>query len=210
MNVSERVRSASELKQKKQKELQEIEDVAVELASLAGAEITRTLGSIFTVRDKTGPQGAEISLRDPVSEVDGLIESLIGERFPDHAIIGEEMQDRLGYQDTYLWAVDPIDGTTNFVNSFPLFAASIGVRALWCSISHALRAGVYHAHDGGPLRFESDEVTPRVNPEVRRKLAGVPVALPSDSAHGSRKLTLESTPRSEWAAPYTHSHERFC
>ena len=190
MNFSERVRSASELKQKKQKELQEIEDVAVELASLAGSQITRTLGSIFTVRYKTGPQEAEISLRDPVSEVDGVIESLIrariGDRFPDHAIIGEEMKDR--HEDAYLWAVDPIDGTTNFVNGFPLFAASIGVLcegkpvvgALWCSISHALRAGVYHAHDGGPLRFESDEVTSRVNPEVRRKLAGVPFALPSD------------------------------
>src|SRR3974390_974819 len=58
MNVSERVRSANELKQKKQKELQEIEDVAVELASLAGAEIMRTLGSIFTVRYKTEPRSA--------------------------------------------------------------------------------------------------------------------------------------------------------
>src|SRR4051812_34717088 len=180
MSVSERVRSDGELKQK---EPQEIEDVAVELATLAGAEITRTLGSIFTVRYKTGPAGAEISLRDPVSEVDGRIESLIrariGERFPEHDIIGEEMKDRLGGRHEYLWAVDPIDGTTNFVNGFPVFAASIGVLcdgkpvvgALWCSITHALRAGVYHAHDGGPLRFESDEVTPRVNPEVRRKLA---------------------------------------
>jgi myo-inositol-1(or 4)-monophosphatase len=198
MSVSERVRSDRELKQK---ELQEIEDVAVELATLAGAEITRTLGSIFTVRYKTGPAGAEISLRDPVSEVDGRIESLIrariGERFPEHDIIGEEMKDRLGGRHEYLWAVDPIDGTTNFVNGFPLFAASIGVLcdgkpvvgALWCSITHALRAGVYHAHDGGPLRFESDEVTPRVNPEVRRKLAGVPVALASDEAAWETRKT---------------------
>ncbi len=197
MSVSERVRSDGALKQK---ELKEIEDVAVELATLAGAEITRTFGSIFTVRYKTGPQGAEISLRDPVSEVDGRIESLIrariGERFPKHDIIGEEMNDRLGHAHEYLWAVDPIDGTTNFVNGFPLFAASVGVLckgrpvvgALWCSVSHALRAGVYHAHEGGPLRFESDEVTPKVNPEVRRKLAGVPVAVASDeSAWETRK-----------------------
>ena len=197
MSVSERVRSNGALKQK---ELQEIEDVAVELATLAGAEITRTFGSIFTVRYKTGPQGAEISLRDPVSEVDGRIESLIrariGERFPQHDVIGEEMKDRLGHEHEYLWAVDPIDGTTNFVNGFPLFAASVGVLcegkpvvgALWCSVSHALRAGVYHAHDGGKLRFESDEVTPKVNPQVRRKLAGVPVALASDeSAWETRK-----------------------
>ena len=45
----------------------------------------------------------------------------------------------------------------NFVNGFPLFAASIGVLhqgrplvgAVWCSTSHALRAGVYHARAGG-------------------------------------------------------------
>lgn len=198
MSVDERVRSDGELKQK---ELQEIENVAVELATLAGAEITRTLGSIFTVRYKTGLAGTEMSLRDPVSEVDGRIESLIrariGERFPDHGIVGEEMKDRCGRDHAYLWAVDPIDGTTNFVNGFPLFAASIGVLcdgrpvvgALWCSISHALRAGVYHAHEGGTLRFESDEVTPRVNPEVRRKLAGVPVALPADEAAWETRKT---------------------
>jgi myo-inositol-1(or 4)-monophosphatase len=198
MSVAERVRSDAALKQK---ELEEIEDVAVELATLAGAEITRTLGSIFTVRYKTGPKGAKISLKDPVSEVDGRIESLIrariGERFPDHDIIGEEMTDRLGGRHEYLWAVDPIDGTTNFVNGFPVFAASVGVLcdgrpvvgALWCSITHALRAGVYHAHDGGPLRFESDEVTPRVNPQVRRKLAGVPVALASDEAAWETRKT---------------------
>jgi myo-inositol-1(or 4)-monophosphatase len=63
-----------------------------------------------------------------------------------------------------VWAIDPIDGTTNFVNGFPLFAASIGmlhrgcpvVGAIWCSTSYALRAGVYHARAGGALRFEGE------------------------------------------------------
>jgi myo-inositol-1(or 4)-monophosphatase len=58
-------------------ELQEIEAVAVELATLAGAEIARTFGSILTVRYKSKREGGEISLRDPVSEVDGRIETLI-------------------------------------------------------------------------------------------------------------------------------------
>jgi len=181
-------------------ELHEIEGVAVELVALAGAEIARTLGGIFRVRYKPGAAGGAISLRDPVSEVDGRIETLIrarlSERFPDHDVIGEEMKDRLGRAHDYLWAVDPIDGTTNFVNGFPVFAATIGVLhhgrpvvgAVWSSVSHALRPGVYHATDGGKLRFDGDDVTPKLNPAVRRRLAGVPVARASDeSAWDTRK-----------------------
>ena len=37
------------------------------------------------------------------------------------------MNERPGRDHEFFWAVDPIDGTTNFVNGFPIFAASIGV-----------------------------------------------------------------------------------
>jgi myo-inositol-1(or 4)-monophosphatase len=181
--------------------LKEIEEVAVELAALAGAEITRTFGNILSVRYKSKTEGGEISLRDPVSEVDGRIEKLIRERiyerFPDHDIIGEEMKDRLGQRHEFLWAVDPIDGTTNFVNGFPIFSGSIGVLhngcpvvgALWCSVSHALRSGVYHARQGGKLYFDNDEVMPRLSPDVRRRLAGVPVATASDESEWETRKT---------------------
>lgn len=181
--------------------LKEIEEVAVDLAALAGTEISRTFGKILSVRYKSKTEGGEISLRDPVSEVDGRIEKLIRdrirERFPDHDIIGEEMKDRLGQRHEFLWAVDPIDGTTNFVNGFPIFSGSIGVLhngcpvvgALWCSISHALRSGVYHAREGGKLRFDDEEVTPRLNPDVRRQLAGVPVATASDESEWETRKT---------------------
>ena len=84
------------------------------------------------------------TFRDPVSEVDGQVEVLIRARladgFPEHDILGEEMDERPGRDHDFVWAVDPIDGTTNFVNGFPLFAASIGVLyrgrpvvgAVWC------------------------------------------------------------------------------
>jgi myo-inositol-1(or 4)-monophosphatase len=181
--------------------LKEIEEVAVELAALAGTEISRTFGKILNVRYKSKTEGGEISLRDPVSEVDGRIEKLIRdrifERFPDHDIIGEEMKDKLGGRHEFLWAVDPIDGTTNFINGFPIFSGSIGVLhngcpvvgALWCSISHALRSGVYHAREGSKLRFDNEEVTPRLNPDVRRQLAGVPVATASSESEWETRKT---------------------
>lgn len=180
------------------KQLAEIERVAVELANLAGAEITNALGGILAVKYK-GASEAEQMWQDPMSEVDHRIEQLIrarlAERFPEHDIIGEESEVRPGRNHDLVWAVDPIDGTTNFINGFPLCACAIGVLhrgipvagAIWCGASHALRPGVYHAGAGGTLRFDNDEVVARPNPAVRRRLAGVPAPLPGRGAWETRK-----------------------
>lgn len=61
----------------------------------------------------------------------------IRERFPDHALLAEEAEaerDRdsgvpmteLGSND-WTWLVDPLDGTTNYLHRYPMYAVSIGV-----------------------------------------------------------------------------------
>ena len=168
-------------------ELQQWEETAIEFARLAGAEIVASFGRTLSVRYKTGAAPSEDALyRDPVSEVDQRVESLIrarlAEHHPEHGIIGEEMEDHPSAPDCPVWAIDPVDGTTNFVNGLPLFAASIGVLhhgrpvigALWCSTSHALRSGVYHACGDGPLCFDGAKIDVGPNPAVRRRLAGEP------------------------------------
>jgi myo-inositol-1(or 4)-monophosphatase len=190
----------SQVSNHKSVDLVGIEELAVELARLAGEEITAAFGTIFTVRYKTGPRDA-VSLRDPVSEIDRKVEILIRERlaarYPDHGVIGEELAERPACHSDFVWAVDPIDGTTNFVNGFPLFAGSIGVLergrpiagAVWCSVSHALRPGVYHAKAGGNLRFDGSDVTPKVNAAVLRRLAGVPVVANTDEVGWETRKT---------------------
>lgn len=165
--------------------LRDIETLAVELARLAGAEIVNSLGKLLAVRYKGAPE-QEQHWRDPVSEVDSRVEQLIrarlAEKFPGHDILGEESEERPGRGHDFIWAVDPVDGTTNFINGFPMFAASIGVLhrghpivgALWCASTHALRAGVYHAHRGGLLHFEDEPLNREHNPDIRRRLAGEP------------------------------------
>jgi myo-inositol-1(or 4)-monophosphatase len=167
--------------------LLELEEMALELARLAGTEITNALGRTLALRYKKSARGAA-AFRDPVSEVDHAVEVLVrarlADRFPEHEIIGEEMEEEQRREHDFVWAIDPIDGTTNFINGFPLFAASIGilhqgrpvVGAVWCSTSHALRAGVYHARAGGALRFESEPLALKANEAVRRHLAGEPRA----------------------------------
>jgi myo-inositol-1(or 4)-monophosphatase len=158
--------------------------LAVELATLAGAEITTALTRTLTVSYK----GAAGTFRDPVSEVDQKVEVLIrarlSERFPTHDILGEEMTERPGQGHDVVWAIDPVDGTSNFVNGFPLFCGSVGVLyrgepvvgALWCSSSHVLRPGVYHARKGSALHFDGQPVVRVPNPMVHRRLGGDPSA----------------------------------
>ncbi len=165
--------------------LAEIEDEAARLAALAGAEIASTIGRSLAVRYKTGGED-ETQMRNPVSEVDHHVESLIRSelagRFPDHDIIGEEIDERPGANDDFIWVIDPVDGTSNFVNGFPIYSASIGVLhkgrpvagAVWCSTSHALRPGVYHAREGGNLRFDAQTLHRPGKDQVKRRLVSVP------------------------------------
>jgi myo-inositol-1(or 4)-monophosphatase len=170
--------------------LAEIERTAVELSQLAGAEIRTALGRVLTVRYK-GAAAGEAPPTDPVSEVDHNVEVLIrarlGDRFPAHGIIGEEIDEPAVGEREFVWVIDPVDGTANFVTGFPLFAASVGVLhqgrpvagAVWCSTSHALQAGTYHAREGCPLHFEGEPLPERRNPSVQRHLGGEPGTAPA-------------------------------
>lgn len=67
---------------------------------------------------------------DPVTEADReaerVIRNLLSERFPDHSILGEEMDDKAGTA-PYAWIIDPIDGTRAFVTGVPVWGTLVGL-----------------------------------------------------------------------------------
>lgn len=67
---------------------------------------------------------------DPVTEADRTAETavraIIAERFPDHAIIGEEWEAKAGTGD-WGWVIDPIDGTRAFIAGVPVWGTLIGL-----------------------------------------------------------------------------------
>ena len=67
---------------------------------------------------------------DPVTEADReaerVIRELIGARFPDHGIVGEEMEDKAGTA-PFSWIIDPIDGTRAFITGVPVWGTLIGL-----------------------------------------------------------------------------------
>jgi myo-inositol-1(or 4)-monophosphatase len=67
---------------------------------------------------------------DLVTEADRASEALVVERlrshFPSHAILAEE-GGGVESASEYRWYVDPLDGTTNFAHSYPVYAVSMGL-----------------------------------------------------------------------------------
>jgi myo-inositol-1(or 4)-monophosphatase len=99
-------------------------NTAVKAARKAGSIITRASSDIdrLTIRSKRK--------NDFVSEVDHAAEeAIIGvlrEAYPTHGILAEES----GAQDgdaEFVWVIDPLDGTTNFLHGFPQYCVSIGL-----------------------------------------------------------------------------------
>jgi len=67
---------------------------------------------------------------DPVTNLDKSFETfirkLIGKKFPDHSIIGEEFNNKISHSD-YKWVIDPIDGTRAFIIGLPTWSNLIGL-----------------------------------------------------------------------------------
>ena len=96
---------------------------AVKAARRAGDIINRAAENIeqLKIQHKTK--------NDLVSEVDHAAEAEIinslKKIYPDHAFLAEE-SGRIGESD-YEWIIDPLDGTTNFLHGFPVYAVSIAL-----------------------------------------------------------------------------------
>ena len=110
--------------------------IAVKAARRAGKIINQASQSIdlLTVTKK--------SHSDYVSEVDRAAEdailSVLKTAYPDHAILAEESgQQGNRNKSDYLWIIDPLDGTTNFLHGFPKYSVSIGL-AYRGTLTHAV------------------------------------------------------------------------
>ncbi|MEC4818382.1 MAG: inositol monophosphatase family protein [Scytonema sp. PMC 1069.18] len=100
-------------------------DIATEAALAAGAVLQGYLGKVEDAIIEKGRPGDLVTAADKASEE--VILDILRRHFPDHAILAEE-SGKLGNQDNkFLWAIDPLDGTTNFAHQYPFFAVSIGL-----------------------------------------------------------------------------------
>ena len=101
-------------------------NVAIKAARAAGAIINRAALDVEAVRI------SQKQINDFVTEVDHASEKIIIETlltaYPGHGILAEESGKEYGAKDSeFVWIIDPLDGTTNFIHGFPVYCVSIAL-----------------------------------------------------------------------------------
>ena len=183
--------------------LKDLESSAVEIAWGAGAILKKSFGRQIAIEYK------DKNKLDPVTEVDRdcqryLVEE-INRRYPSHGILGEETPeptetgnkanqpeqsaeskgpdelDELAAD--FLWILDPLDGTTNYLNGLPVFACSIGIVHKGAMVAGALYLPwpnqdggfVLHCHRGGGSFADGEPVSVYQSDQpVGNRLVGLP------------------------------------
>ncbi len=156
-------------------------EVAVAAARDAGSYVKSQLGRAEQIETKS-------SAVDLVTEVDveseRRIVRAIRECCPDHRFLLEEPATLEGLEagtSEIVWVIDPIDGTTSFVHTFPCFSISIAARRDFEDGREVLLAGVVYnpaldelfaasLNDGATLNGESISVTK--TPDLAHALLG--------------------------------------
>jgi len=118
-------------------------NIAVRAARRAGSIINRAAldgAGALNVRSKRA--------KDFVTQVDQAAEQAIIEiarkAYPEHGFLAEE-SGASGEHAEFVWIIDPLDGTTNFIHGFPQYCVSIGIRH---------RGALTHAVIYDPVRNE--------------------------------------------------------
>lgn len=96
--------------------------MAEKMADAARSIIMRYFRTGVSVDDK--PDSSPVTIADRESE--RAMRDLLAEAYPDHGVIGEEFgSDRPDAE--YVWVLDPIDGTKQFITGKPTFGTLIAL-----------------------------------------------------------------------------------
>lgn len=105
-------------------QLQIFLDIATEAALAAGAVLQTHWGKLEDVQEKGRP-GDLVTEADKAAEV--AILEVLRRHVPEHSILTEESGQFGEADQTFLWAIDPLDGTTNYAHQYPFVAVSVGL-----------------------------------------------------------------------------------
>jgi myo-inositol-1(or 4)-monophosphatase len=121
--------------------MQPLLNIGMRAARRAGDLIVRSLSRLDSLKIDSKGRNDFVTDIDRKAEAD--IIATIHRSHPNHAILAEETG-RSG-DNEYVWIIDPLDGTTNFLHGFPTFAVSIAVQH---------RGRLQHAVVYDPMRQE--------------------------------------------------------
>jgi len=98
--------------------MQPLLNIAMRAARRAGDLIVKSLSRLDSLKIDTKGRNDFVTDIDRKAEAD--IIATIRRSYPQHAVLAEE-SGRSG-ENEFVWIIDPLDGTTNFLHGFPTFA----------------------------------------------------------------------------------------
>jgi myo-inositol-1(or 4)-monophosphatase len=122
--------------------------LAIEAAKAAGAFLLDNFGKVSSI-EKKGDRNFATNVDRGAEK---LIIDTIKQTFPAHAILAEESGNS-GRESDYIWIIDPLDGTHNFIRDIDIFGVSIGLvykESFAAGVIYMPREGeLYTAEAGG-------------------------------------------------------------
>jgi myo-inositol-1(or 4)-monophosphatase len=148
-------------------------NIAVQAARQAGRVITRSLDRLEAIDVNSKNRNDFVTQVDLQSELE--IIDIIRKAYPDHTILAEEsgLSEK---QSDYVWIIDPLDGTTNFIHGFPQFAISIALQyrhKLEVAVVYdPLRQELYTAARGDGAQMNNRKIRVSSCPQLSSSLIG--------------------------------------
>lgn len=121
--------------------------LALDACLLAGSVLTSYWQELTSSDIREKGKGDLVTRADVESEA--AVSEFLLKHMPDAGIICEEGTAREG--NGLVWYLDPLDGTTNFVQKFPVFAVSLGLAELRENAAPDLLCGVVYNPVSGQL-----------------------------------------------------------
>ncbi|MFQ5547482.1 MAG: inositol monophosphatase family protein [Woeseia sp.] len=147
-------------------------NVAVMAAHSGGDTLIRSLPRLDRIKVEQKGRNDFVSEADRNAEK-AVIDTIL-KHYPDHAILAEE-SGRQGDSD-YVWVIDPLDGTTNFLHGFPVFCVSVGLlhknRPEHAAVYDPLRQELFTASRGQGAQLDSRRIRVSKQTSLARALIG--------------------------------------
>jgi myo-inositol-1(or 4)-monophosphatase len=162
--------------------LAEIEAHAIAIAGQAGRILHEQFRRPLEVQFKGKKNSDPVTTADRLS--DEYLKGAIKEKFPSHSIVSEEGGKLSESDSPFVWVLDPLDGTANYINGLPLYAVSVGVLwkrqpvagSIYVPVSQHGAEGVYHGRLGRGAFFNNEKIEVNLKP-TGRPLSEIPVQL---------------------------------
>ncbi len=135
-------------------------NTAVRAARAAGNVMLRATSRLDSIKVESKQRNDFVSEVDRQAEV--VILDILGKAYPQHAFLGEE-SGRSGHAGSeFVWIIDPLDGTTNYLHGIPHYAVSIALqyqgRLEQAVIYDPVKDELYTASRGGGAYLNSRRI----------------------------------------------------